>query len=99
MTKAVVLSLGYDHFVIPAKAGMAGKLIELLSEAVPCRKDFSVRTGSDTYRIEPRRANVSVQIVNRDQILPPKKEDLDADDAIPVAALPGAVKLLKGGDQ
>lgn len=95
MSQAIILSIGYDCYVIPAKPALAGKLIELLSEAVPCRKDFSIRTGQDNFRIQPRRANVSVQVVGRDQILPPKPEDFDGPDTVEVKTLPGAVRLLK----
>ncbi|MBI5770886.1 MAG: hypothetical protein HZA93_24120 [Verrucomicrobia bacterium] len=95
MTHAIVLNIGYDCYVIPAKPGMAGKLIELLSEAVPARKSFERATGDDTFRIQPRRANVSVQVVSRSQVLPPKAEDVAGDDVVELKQLPGAVKLLK----
>jgi hypothetical protein len=94
MKQAIVLSIGYDHFVIPAKPAVAGKLLELLSEAVPARKDFSVGCGCDTYRIQPRRASLSVQIVGIDQILPPKSDDFEGRDVVELKSLPGAVRLL-----
>ncbi|HSV93124.1 MAG TPA: hypothetical protein VLH81_08605, partial [Desulfobacterales bacterium] len=90
----IVLTIGWDNYVIPAKPSTAGKLLELLSEAVPVRKDFSVHTGQDTYRIQPKRANVTVQVVGREQILPPKPEDFEGKDFVELKQLTGAVRLL-----
>jgi hypothetical protein len=95
MSKAVILSIGWEHYVIPAKAGLAGKLIELLADAVPARKDFSATRGLETFRLQPKRAQISVQLVGTDQLLPPAADDYKDRDAIDLAQLPGAVRLLK----
>lgn len=97
MSKAIVLSIGYDCYVCPAKVGQAGKLIELLNDIVPARKDFSIRTGEDMFRLQPRRAKVSVAIVDTAQILPPADDDFSGPDVVDIKALPGAMRLLKGG--
>lgn len=95
MSKAVVLTIGWESFVIPAKAGLAGKLVELLADAVPARKDFSALRGLDTFRLQPKRANVTVQLIGADQILPPSEDDLRDRDAIDIKLLPAAQRLLK----
>ena len=94
MSQAIVLTIGWDSYVIPAKPATAGKLLELLSEAIPARKDFSVHTGQDTYRIQPKRANITVQIVGREQIFPPKPEDFEGKDVVELKQLTGAMRLL-----
>jgi hypothetical protein len=95
--KTVLLSIGHDYYVIPAKAGMAGKLIELLSEIVPVSRNYERLSTEDCYRIIPKSANVAVQIIDSKRILPPKKEDMQGDDVVELKLLPGAIRLLKGG--
>ncbi len=99
MSQVVVLSIGYNHYVVAAKPGTAGKLLELLSGAVPVRKDYDRSSPAfrDVYTVEPRRAEVTVTIVARDQIRPPKTEEMEGPEAVEFTALPTVrtLKLLK----
>jgi hypothetical protein len=95
MSQAIVLEIGYDRYVLPFKAGVAGKLIELLSQAVPCTEDWTLNKGR-TFRLKPHRAKVEIKIVETKAILPPTEEDYKDSDVTDIMMLPGAVKLLKG---
>lgn len=96
MSTAIILKIGYNEFAIAAKPGVAGKLLELLQDAVPVRKThLESPTFREVFHIEPRPVTVSVSVVQADQIRAPLAEDLNSRDAIDIRTLPGAVKLLR----
>jgi hypothetical protein len=70
MKKIIIFSIGYQTYAVPEKPGIAGKLIDLLSNAVPVDRDFSSREV-DRWTFDDRPRPISVEIVKADQVLPP----------------------------
>lgn len=98
MSQVIILKIGYDHYALPFKSGVAGKLMELLNEATPVRENYrSALEGGYRYNVIPCRATVEIKMVPKTHILPPAPEDERIPEAIDIKALPGAMKLLKGG--
>lgn len=96
MSTVIILSLGHNHYAIPAKSGAAGKLLEMLQEAVSVRRSHLMAPSfREVYYLEARPTNVSISVVQGDQVLAPEREDLSHHDAIDIQALPGAKKLLR----
>jgi hypothetical protein len=98
--QVIILKIGYNEWALTSKAGVAGKLLEILSQAVPVREDYhheGRKSGETYFRIEARKAEVSVRLSESRFLLPPKPEDMESEGVLDINALPGVVKLLKGG--
>jgi hypothetical protein len=95
MDQTILLTIGYDTYAVPVKPGVAGKLLEILSNAVPVRYEHRSRTPRPQYRIQLKSPGVKVELIERRDLLPPTKEDMDEEGTIELQALPGAVRLLK----
>lgn len=99
MKQALMLKIGYDRFILPVKPNVAGKLLELLSEAVEVRQTGEFLKGSvlrEVFRIRPQRVSVEVAIISGEQILPPRAEDFSEPGAVDIKSITGAVRLLQG---
>ena len=95
MKKVIILKFGWDHYAFPEAKGRAAEILELFQTARAVREEYRPASkGGSFWRVQDSNPAISIELVNADLILAPKRSD---DDAIEVPALLGGTPLLKGG--
>lgn len=96
MKDVILLSLGYDTYAVTGKPALAGKLLEILSDAVAVRANYDrgLTGGPQSYRVQPRPVEVKIEMVDRRYLVPPSPADQAEHGTVEIKTLTGAVRLL-----